>query len=156
MITAVIRFFQEMKKSFLLHAVAAHFSNGLIPVAVLYLSLFLLSGDLSMGSTVLHLLFIVILFIPVSFFSGIREWKIKYKGAPTPVFRKKIRLSLLLFMLSVASVTLGLSVPDILIQQGPLHWIDLFVLFMMLPVVVLLGHYGGKLSAGQRAASARK
>jgi len=28
--------FKEMKKTFMLHAIAAHFSNGLIPVAVLY------------------------------------------------------------------------------------------------------------------------
>ncbi len=156
MITAISRFFLEMKKSFLLHAVAAHFSNGLIPVAVLYLLLFLLSADRSFDATVLHLTVIVVLAVPVSFFSGLHEWLTKYKGAPSPVFRKKIRLSILLFLLSLASVALRASVPDIMVHEGLLHWIYLLVLFAMLPVVVLLGHYGGKLSAGQRAAAARK
>ena len=32
-------------------------------------------------------------------------------------------------------------------QQGIEHWLYLALLFSMLPVVTLLGHYGGKLSA---------
>ena len=38
-------FFKEMKKTFLFHAIAAHFSNGLIPVAVLYLILTLSTAN---------------------------------------------------------------------------------------------------------------
>ncbi|NTU58337.1 MAG: hypothetical protein HGB00_05380 [Chlorobiaceae bacterium] len=145
-----VKFIEEMKKTLLLHAVAAHFSNGLIPVAVLYLLLALTSRDLFFEHTVEHLLVIVLLGIPVSFLTGIREWKKKYKGAKAPVFTKKIRLSALLFALCLISLSIRISLPEVMYGTGILFWIYNASLFAMLPVVVLLGHHGGKLAAGQR------
>jgi hypothetical protein len=145
-----LKFIKELKQSFLLHPVAAHFSNGVVPVAVLYLLLFLPTGDPFFERTVIHLLVIVLLAVPVSFYSGIREWKTKYKGAKAPVFQKKIRLSILLFVLCVIAVAIRIAVPGVMQQGGPLSWIYNAALFAMLPTVVLLGHHGGKLAAGQR------
>ncbi len=139
--------FKEMKKTFLFHAIAAHFSNGLIPVAVLYLILTLATANSYFEHTVEHLILIVVLAIPVSFFSGIHDWKTKYRAAKAPVFIKKIRLSCLLFALCASAVAIRLSSPDVMSQQGIDHWLYLVTLFSMLPVVTLLGHYGGKLSA---------
>jgi len=139
--------FKEMKKSFLFHAIAAHFSNGLIPVAVLYLILTLATANSYFEHTVEHLILIVILAIPVSFFSGIHDWKTKYRGAKAPLFIKKIRLSYLLFALCASAVAIRLTAPDVMNQQGIEHWLYLATLFSMLPVVTLLGYYGGKLSA---------
>ncbi len=147
------RLFREMKKTFLFHAIAAHFSNGLIPVAVLYLLLTLSTGNSYFEHTVEHLIVIVLLAIPVSFFSGIHDWKTKYRAAKAPIFRNKIRLSGLLFLLCTSAVALRLCVPDVMSRQGIEHWIYLALLFSMLPVVTLLGHYGGKLSAQSRQAS---
>lgn len=141
---------KEMKKSFLFHAIAAHFSNGLIPVAVLYLLLTLSTGNIFFEHTVEHLIVIVLLAIPVSFFSGIRDWKKKYRAAKAPVFIKKIRLSGLLFLLCLTAVTIRLTTPEVMHLSGLLHWLYLALLFAMLPVVTLLGHYGGKLSAQPR------
>ena len=75
------RLLKEMKKTFLFHAIAAHFSNGLIPVAVLYLLLTLSIGSTYFEHTVEHLIVIVLMAIPVSFFSGIHDWKTKYRAA---------------------------------------------------------------------------
>ncbi|TCD47142.1 hypothetical protein [Chlorobium sp. N1] len=142
--------FQEMKKTFMLHAIAAHFSNGLIPVAVLYLLLTLQSGSVFFERTVEHLILITLLAIPVSFFSGVRDWKTKYKGAKAPVFMKKLRLSAVLFALAVAAVSIRLSHPSVMAGTGLLHWAYVLLLLAMLPVVTLLGHYGGKLSGQSR------
>jgi hypothetical protein len=144
------RLFKEMKKTFLFHAIAAHFSNGLIPVAVLYLLLTLSTGNGYFEHTVEHLIVIVLLAIPVSFFSGIHDWKTKYRAAKAPIFINKIRLSGLLFLLCTSAVALRLSIPDVMSRQGIEHWLYLVLLFSMLPVVTLLGHYGGKLSAQSR------
>ena len=143
---------KEMKKSFLFHAIAAHFSNGLIPVAVLYLLLTLASGSPWFEHTVEHLIVIVVMAVPVSFFSGIHDWKTKYRAAKAPVFIKKIRLSALLFFLCASAVAIRLSVPEVMNRSGFEHWLYLALLFAMLPVVTLLGHYGGKLSAQSRQA----
>lgn len=147
------RLFKEMQKTFLFHAIAAHFSNGLIPVAVLYLLLTLSTGNGYFEHTVEHLIVIVLLAIPVSFFSGIHDWKKKYRSAKAPIFINKIRLSGLLFLLCISAVALRLSIPDVMSRPGIEHWLYLVLLFSMLPVVTLLGHYGGKLSAQSRQAA---
>ncbi len=141
------RLLKEMKKTFLFHAIAAHFSNGLIPVAVLYLLLTLSIGSTYFEHTVEHLIVIVLMAIPVSFFSGIHDWKTKYRAAKAPIFIKKIRLSFVLFLLCASAVCIRLTIPDVMSRPGIEHWLYLALLFSMLPVVTLLGHYGGKLSA---------
>ena len=147
---SLAKFLNEMKRTFFLHAISAHFSNGLIPVAVLYLLLALLEGDPFFEHTVLHLLVIVLMAIPLSFVSGIADWKKKYNGAKAPIFIKKIRLAILLCLLAAAALSIRVADPGVMDGSGPLHWAYLLLLLAMLPVVVLLGHYGGKLSAGQR------
>jgi len=144
------KFLDEMRRTFLLHAVSAHFSNGLIPVAVFYLLLALPAGDPFFEHTVIHLLVFVLVAIPFSFYSGIVDWKKKYNGAKAPVFVKKIRLAIVLCVLSVGAASIRLSDPMVISSPGILHWVYVLMLLAMLPVVVLLGHYGGKLSAGQR------
>lgn len=146
-------FLEEMKKTFLFHAIAAHFSNGLIPVAVLYLLLTLSTGSTYFEHTVEHLIVIVLMAIPCSFFSGIRDWKTKYRAAKAPIFIKKIRLSCVLFLLCVSAVSIRLAIPDVMSLQSIEHWLYLALLFSMLPVVTLLGHYGGKLSSQSRQAA---
>lgn len=145
------KFLDEMRRTFFLHAISAHFSNGLIPVAVLYLLLTLPTGDAYFEHTVIDLLVIVFLAVPVSFFSGIIDWKKKYKGVMTPVFSKKIRLGILLMVLTTIAVSIRLLDQGVMAENGILHWVYIIILVAMLPVVVLLGHYGGKLSAGQRS-----
>ena len=139
--------FKDMKKTFLFHAIAAHFSNGLIPVAVLYLLLTLSTGSTYFEHTVEHIIVIVVLAIPASFFSGVYDWKTKFRGAKAPIFIKKLRLSGLLFVLCISTVAIRLSIPDVMNRQGVEHWLYIVLLFSMLPVVTLLGHYGGKLSS---------
>jgi len=145
------KFIKEMKQNFMLHPVAAHFSNGVIPVAVLYLLLSLPGGDPFFEHTVIHLLVIVLLAVPFSFYSGLRRWKTRYKGAKAPVFETKIRLSILLLVLCVITVSIRIAVPTVMMDGGILFWIYVVSLFAMLPAVVLLGHHGGKLAAGQRS-----
>ncbi len=145
-----------MKETFLLHPVAAHFSNGLVPVAVLYLLLTLPAGDPFFEHTVKHLIIIVLLAVPVSFFSGLRDWDINYKRAKTPIFLNKIRLSIVLFLLVASAVTIRLAVPEVMYRNDWLHWVYVVLLFVMLPVVTLLGHYGGKLAGAAKQAAARR
>ena len=147
---------KEMRETFFLHPIAAHFSNGLIPVAVLYLMLTLPEGDQFFEHTVEHLIIIVLFAIPVSFFSGIHDWKINYKQAKTPIFINKIRLSVLLFVLVAMTVAIRLSVPEVMYQNDWLHWVYIALLFSTLPVVTLLGHYGGKLAGAAKMSAARR
>jgi uncharacterized membrane protein len=147
---------KEMKETFFLHPVAAHFSNGLIPVAVLYLLLTLPTSDPFFEHTVEHLIIIVLFAIPISFYSGIRDWTMNYKRAKTPVFMNKIRLSIVLFGLVIAAVAVRLTVPDVMYRNDWLHWVYAGLLLTMMPVVTFLGHYGGKLAGAAKLAAARR
>ena len=145
-----------MKETFFLHPVAAHFSNGLIPVSVLYLILALPAGDIFFERTIIHLIIIVLLAVPVSFFSGLHDWKTNYNRAKTPIFMNKIRLSIVLFVLVATTVAIRLSVPEVMYHNDWLHWVYIALLFATLPVVTMLGHYGGKLAGAAKMAAARR
>lgn len=144
------RLLQEMRSTFILHAVAAHFPNGLIPVAVTFMLLALVTADPYSEHTVLHLLLVTFCMIPVSFISGIRDWRRNFHGAKAPIFRKKLTLAAVLFLLCGASIVLRLRHPDILSDHGVATLLYGGSLLLMLLVVTLLGHFGAKLAAQVR------
>ena len=139
-------FCKEFRKTFVLHAVAAHFNNGLLPSALLFLMLTLLTGDAYFEHTVMHLALIAICMLPVSFISGIRDWRTKYNAARAPIFYRKIWLAGILFLLVAAAVGLRLANPLLLVTGGVCRLLYIGCLSAALPLVVLLGHYGGKLA----------
>jgi len=49
-------------------------------------------------------------------------------------------------------VGLRLALPDVMAEAGILRWLYIGILLSMLPVVTLLGHYGGKLASQPRPA----
>lgn len=143
-------FLKEMNDTFILHAVASHFINGLVPIAVLYLLLSLVTADPFFEHTVLHVSMVSLCTIPVSFISGIRDWRHNFRGARAPIFHTKIKLSIVLMLLTVFTITVRLSHPDALAGQGIVPCLYIGSLISMLPVVILLGHFGGKLASQTR------
>lgn len=141
-------------QTFIFHAVASHFINGLVPVAVLFMLLTLTTSDPYFEHTVIHLFYISATAIPISFISGIRDWRIKFHGGRAPIFYRKIKLSIILAVLCFTVISIRLAVPNPLAAGG---WISLLYggcILVALPVVVLLGHFGGKLAYAARQGSA--
>lgn len=139
-------FFKDLRKTFVLHAVAAHFNNGLLPAALLFLFLSMFSDGPYYERTVLHLIVLALCMVPVSFFSGIRDWRTKFRGGRAPIFYRKMWLSGLLFLEVGSAAIVRLSHPEALLPGGFFKWLYIALLFGTLPVVVLLGHYGAKLA----------
>jgi acyl-lipid omega-6 desaturase (Delta-12 desaturase) len=135
---------------FLLHGVVAHVNNGLVPAAAFLLVVALISGDAYVDRTVLHLLLIALGMIPVSFVSGVRDWKRKFRGGRAPVFYRKMWLTGLLFLLMGSAVIIRLSYPGLLESHGPAAWIYAGCVFASASVVVMLGHYGAKLASARK------
>lgn len=142
-------FIDDLQRTFILHAVITHFVNGLVPVAVFFLLLALARGD-GFALTAFHLVAFAAAMAPVAFLSGIRDWRRKFHGASSPVFLYKIRLSLVLMLLCAAALTLHLVWPESVARGGVIAWLYRGFIFLMLPVVILLGHYGGKLAYAVR------
>jgi len=138
-------FLKELRKNFVLHAVAAHFNNGLLPAALLFLFLSMFNDGPYFEHTVLHLIVLALCMIPVSFISGIRDWRTKFRGGRAPIFYRKMWLSGLLFLEVGSAATLRLTHSELLVD-GFFKWLYIALIFGTLPVVVLLGHYGAKLA----------
>jgi rubredoxin/uncharacterized membrane protein len=136
----------DMIETFVLHPVAAHFPNGLIPTAALFLLLALLTGNVFTEHVVIYLLGVVLAVIPVSLVSGIRDWRIRLHGERALIFYKKIGLAGILLLLVLAAVWLRYAHPELLIEGGVGKWLYVGFVLSMLPVVTLLGHYGAKLA----------
>lgn len=149
-LSALRGFFADMWKVFLLHGVAAHVNSGLIPVAGFMLLLAFVTGDVFLDRTVLHLLLIAACMIPVSFVSGVRDWRLKFRGARVPIFSRKIWLTGMLFALVSAAVITRLVRPELIREWGPASWIYAGCVLGAVPVVVLLGHYGAKLTYARK------
>lgn len=140
-----LRLAQEMWETFILHAVAAHFPNGLLPSAALFFALFLIQGGDSLETTAFHLLFLCVVVTPAVFISGIRDWQYKYGGARGGIFHKKIALALIMLILGVAAVILRHSAGNWDGLEGWGQIIYVLLVAGMLGCVTMLGHYGGQL-----------
>jgi hypothetical protein len=146
-------FIRDILNTFIFHAVASHFVNGLVPVAVLFMLLTLITADPYFDHTVFHLMCIASITIPVSFLSGIRDWRLKFHGGRAPIFYRKIKLSIFLALLCAAVISIRLAWPNPFAAGGGIAVLYGGCIFMALPVVVLLGHYGGKLAYAARQKS---
>lgn len=140
-----VRLLRDVWDTFLLHPVAAHTPNGVLPAAVLFLFLAFASGEPFFERATFYLLVLVLAAVPVTAAAGVRDWKRRYGGRRVPVFRWKLALSGLLFVLCAAAVALRLASPDIFLGGSPLRFLYAALVFLAMAPAVLLGHFGGKL-----------
>jgi len=135
----------DLWQTLVVHAVAAHFSNGLVPVAVLFFLLGLVSDNPHFEPAAYYMLWLVLAFVPVSMVSGVLDWRRKFAGTQALIFYKKIALAIVLFLFALVAVNLRRNLPDFAGAGASLRLLYGALLFGMLACVTLLGHYGGKL-----------
>ena len=128
------------------HPIFVHFPQGLFPAGFAVFLLYLLTGarDFEVAS------FLMVAFgalaAPVTTITGLLDWKIRYKGYMTSVFKIKIVGAFVLIGLSISAVLLRYLVPGVaaLPLSGP-GWAYAALLGACVGTCVVLGHYGGKL-----------
>lgn len=128
------------------HPIFVHFPQALFPVAFASFVLYLATGEsLFERGTYLMAAFGLVA-TPVTMITGYIDWKIRYKGYMTPVFKIKIVTGFVLVGLSLAAVLLRTLVPEIaaLPLSGP-GWLLAGLLAGCVGACVVEGHYGGKL-----------
>ncbi len=125
------------------HPVSVHTPNGILPAAVIFwLAAWIFDYDLLSKVAFINLIFVIIA-LPFVIFTGILEWKKKYTGALTPLFKLKILTASLTTVLCVASIVWYLLDPKIL--SSPNAWIFILINIFMLACAGIAGHIGGKL-----------
>ena len=131
-----------------LHSISAHFTNTLYPVAILFLVLYYFTARDSFRNTYFYLMVLATLIAPVTYLTGIIEWKQKFKGAKVKVFVRKYSYGLVLLGLGTLCTLWYYVDPWIVIDKGGWHIPFIILNFSILPLAVYLGYLGGKLVYG--------
>ena len=131
------------QKDIHIHTIFIHFTNSLYPVAILFMFLFLLFDNVSFHQTYFYIMVLATFSVPVSYLTGILEWRKRFKGIMIPIFASKIKYGPVMFIIGGCSTLWHYLSPGIL-ERGDLLSV-LYVLFtvsIMLPLIYL-GHLGG-------------
>lgn len=141
----LLRLARDILDTFRMHPVAAHVPTGAFPLAVLLLLLADVTRNPFPERVSFLLLAVTVLVVPVILVAGFRDWKVRYRGLRVPIFRWKIVLATVLLGVGTAAVLVRWLLPGVADRSHPLHAPYVVVLFSMMGLVVLLGHFGGKL-----------
>ncbi|HEY4620001.1 MAG TPA: DUF2231 domain-containing protein [Nitrospirota bacterium] len=131
------------QKDIHVHTIFIHFTNSLYPVAILFMFLFLLSGNASFHQTFFYMMVLATFSVPVSYLTGVLEWRKRFKGIMIPIFASKIKYGPVMFVIGGCSTLWHYLSPGIL-ERGDLLSVVyvLFTVSIMLPLIYL-GHLGG-------------
>lgn len=125
------------------HPVSVHTPNGILPVAVvLWILAWIFDSELLAKAAMINMIFVVLAF-PVVIFTGILEWREKYQGALTPVFKTKILAAALTTVSCVISLLWYVFDPTVL--SSPKALVFILVNIIMLAAAGVAGFIGGKL-----------
>lgn len=129
------------------HPVSVHMPNGLVPVSVvLFILAWLFGAGLFDGLFVkagfINLVFVV-LSLPLVLYSGVLEWKKKYNGGLTLIFKIKILAAATTTTSCLISVIWYLIDPAVI--SSPKAWVFILMNLIMLSAAGIAGHIGGKL-----------
>ncbi len=122
------------------HPMVVHFPIALLMASSFFLLLHLLFKTHSFELTSSYLLILGILSSPFAIGTGVFTWWINYRLKLTHFIRRKIQLSILLLVLEIILVIWRVSAPDI---NHPFYFM---MIFLLAPVVALLGYYGGQMT----------
>ncbi len=125
------------------HPVSVHAPNGILPVVViLWMLAWFFSSELLAKVAVINLLF-VITALPFVIYTGVLEWKRKYNGALTIIFKIKILAA------TITSVSCGISIVWYLLDPAVLNSFEALVFLLinvlMLSAAGIAGLIGGRL-----------
>ena len=128
------------------HPIFVHFPQALFPVAFASFGLYLVTGNALFERGTFLMIMFGLAATPVTMITGYIDWKIRYKGYMTPVFKIKIVTGFVLIGLSLSAVLLRALVPEVArLPLSGLGWLHAVLLAGCVASCVVEGHYGGKL-----------
>jgi uncharacterized membrane protein len=126
------------------HPIAVHIPNGVLPITVLMALLAWLFEHQGIAIAAKINMVFVAASMPFVVLSGIIDWKNRFKGRMTKVFRNKLICAGIVTLLSLVLVIWGFSQPEIFIQ-GSSALFFLVLHLINLGAAAIAGWYGGKL-----------
>ncbi|MFQ6088432.1 MAG: DUF2231 domain-containing protein [Candidatus Methanofastidiosia archaeon] len=126
------------------HPISIHFSSALLPTTLFFYLLFLLTSEVSFERASYYTLILGFLGIFPAFFSGYLDWKSRFKGYMSFIFKVKLYGSILLLLTSFVTLVARTAYENFVLSNiGTLAYLGLLITNTLLMVIV--GHYGGRL-----------
>lgn len=129
-----------------LHPVTVHFPQALFPASFVALLVYFVAGLPEFETAAYVMVLFGLLSTPLTIATGFADWKMRFKGQMTRVFRIKIGGSIILLVLSLPAVLLRMRYPEITAQ--PLGWSGWLYLGLLMACQIdcaIIGYYGGRL-----------
>ena len=128
-----------------IHPVSVHFPNGVVPVAVLFIFLAVIFQFTGLARASFYNMVVVLLSLPLVLFSGLNEWKQKYKRSLTGIFMAKIIAAIVVTASALFIVLWHLIDPNIISATSTSKTGFLLLHLIMLAAAGIAGFIGGKL-----------
>lgn len=127
-----------------LHHIGSHFTNGLFPVSAVLLAMFIVTGDTEMETAAFYSVIFGTLGIPVTYFSGAYDWRTRFKGRSTRIFRHKLFFGVLFFISAAVAIGLRISDPATVVSGQGIFWLYASAVWVATGCATYLGHLGSK------------
>ncbi|VVB95016.1 Chemotaxis response regulator protein-glutamate methylesterase [uncultured archaeon] len=127
------------------HPILVHFSIAYAIAVSLLSLLYFYIGRRSFETGSYYMLVFGFLAAPVAALSGLFTWRVSYEGEMTGIIVRKIIFTAMLLVIITTCFVWRTLNPDILIAATGLSYIYLMLIWSLVPVVTILGYYGGKI-----------
>ena len=127
-----------------MHHVTSHITNGLIPTASVFITLFLMTGNVRFEHAAMCCCAIGAIGTPLVYGTGFLDWRIRFKKRRGKVFKRKIIIGAVLVVLSLLMVAFRLNVGQEIATAGPMRFIFAGTVYILTGIVTYLGYLGGK------------
>lgn len=126
------------------HHIGSHFTNGLMPVAALAITLYFITGDRSFETASFYCIVLAMMASPPVFFSGFLDWLTRFEGRSTRIFNHKRLFGVLFMLVSILIVVTRIIMPDVATPASGWRYVYLAMIYLDTGFVTYLGYLGGK------------
>lgn len=141
----LVSFLTDQVQKHHLHPISVHIPNGALPLSVAFVALAVLFDIRVLDQAAFFNMIFIVLTLPVVLLTGYVEWKNRYGGNMTKVFKRKIFSGGVVSVLSVLVILWHLIDPEVTTAASGSRWMYLLVHLVILAAAGIAGYYGGKL-----------
>jgi predicted heme/steroid binding protein/uncharacterized membrane protein len=128
------------------HPMTVHFPIVFMTAAAVFTVLYLITGLRSFETTAFHCLGGGVIFSLVAISTGLYTWWLNYHAKPVRAVKIKLRISPLMFAVSLAAFIWRLVSPEVLLHLEGIGYLHLFLVLSLFPMVGVIGWFGAELT----------
>jgi predicted heme/steroid binding protein/uncharacterized membrane protein len=128
------------------HPMTVHFPIVLMTAATVFSILYLITRVAAFETTAFHCLGGGVLFTLVAIFTGLYTWWLNYLAKPVQAVKLKLKISPLLFFVSLIAFIWRILDPNVLTRLEGSGYLYLVLILSLFPLVTVIGWFGAKLT----------